>query len=67
VKSTRWVEGCERVPEPAGELPPSPLVYVADREADIVALMAKARDRALAEWLIRSPASWPVKSTHQQA
>jgi hypothetical protein len=55
LESTRWVEGYERVAELAAELPQTRLVYVADREADIVALMAKARDLGTAaDWLIRS-------------
>jgi hypothetical protein len=55
LESTRWVEGYERIAELAAELPQTRLVYVADREADIVALMAKARDLGhAADWLIRS-------------
>jgi hypothetical protein len=55
LESTRWVEGYERVAERAAELPQTRLVYVADREADIIALMAKARDLGTAaDWLIRS-------------
>jgi hypothetical protein len=55
LESTRWVEGYERVAELAGELPQTRRVYVADREADIAALMAKARDLGMpAEGLIRS-------------
>ena len=40
----RWVEGYERLAEMAGQLPTSRLVYLADREAGIMALMARARD-----------------------
>jgi hypothetical protein len=55
LESTRWVEGYERMAELASELPQTRLVYVADREADIIALMAKARDLGTAaDWLIRS-------------
>jgi hypothetical protein len=55
LESTRWVEGYERMAELAGELAETRLVYVADREADIVALMAKARELGHAvDWLIRS-------------
>jgi hypothetical protein len=41
-ESIRWTEGYERVAELAAELPDTRLVYVADREADIMALMARA-------------------------
>jgi hypothetical protein len=43
-ESARWREGDERVAELAAERPDPRLVYVADREADIVELMARARD-----------------------
>ena len=42
--SLRWLEGYERLAEMAPQLPGTRLVYVADREADIMALMVKARD-----------------------
>ena len=38
-ESTRWIEGYERVAEMAAALPATRLVYVADREADLVELM----------------------------
>jgi hypothetical protein len=54
-ESARWIDGYERVAELAAKLPATRLVYVADRESDIVALMAKARDLGhRADWLIRS-------------
>ncbi|KVZ58906.1 hypothetical protein WL19_02270, partial [Burkholderia ubonensis] len=54
-ESTRWIEGYERVAEQAVDLPGTRLVYVADRESDIVELMAKARDLGYpADWLIRA-------------
>ena len=54
-ESTRWIEGYERVAEQAADLPGTRLVYVADRESDIVELMAKARDLGYpADWLIRA-------------
>lgn len=54
-ESTRWTEGYGRIAEMAARLPDTRLVYVADREADIVALMAQARDLGhRADWLIRS-------------
>ena len=54
-ESTRWIEGYERVAEQAVDLPGTRMVYVADRESDIVELMAKARDLGYpADWLIRA-------------
>lgn len=52
--SERWIEGYERVAERAQDLPQVRQVYVADREADIVALLlrAKALNHA-ADYLIR--------------
>ena len=46
LESTRWIEGYERVAELAQSMPETRLVYMADREADIVALMAHARQRS---------------------
>jgi hypothetical protein len=60
LESTRWVEGYERIAELAGELPDTRLVYVADREADIAALMGKARD-------LGQPADWLIRSQHNRA
>ena len=55
-ESMRWVEGYERVAELAGELPDTRLVYVADRESDMIELMARADDlETPADWLLRSP------------
>ena len=42
VESQRWIEGYERLAERAGHLPATRLVYVADREADILELMQRA-------------------------
>jgi hypothetical protein len=54
-ESTRWIEGYERVAEQAADLPGTRLVYVADRESDILALMRRARDLGCpADWLIRA-------------
>lgn len=54
-ESLRWTEGYERVAETAQAMPHTRLVYVADREADIVELMRRARDLGhSADWLIRS-------------
>lgn len=54
-ESTRWVEGYEIVADLAGAAPDSRLVYVADREGDLRALIdAAARRGTPADWLIRS-------------
>ena len=58
-ESLRWKEGYERVAELAAELPDTRLVYVGDREADIVAWMARARD-------LGTPADWLVRSQHNR-
>ena len=53
-ESLRWIEGYERVAERATALPEVRQVYVADREADILALLVKARDlNHAADYLIR--------------
>jgi len=55
LESTRWVEGYERVAELAAEIPATRLVYVGDRESDILALLVKARDlEHAADYLLRS-------------
>jgi hypothetical protein len=52
--SIRWVEGDERVAEMAAEMPATRLVYLADREGDIRALMDRAAELGYpADWLIR--------------
>jgi hypothetical protein len=54
-ESLRWTEGYARIAEMAPSLPDTRLVYIADREADIVELMRHARDLGYpADWLIRS-------------
>lgn len=60
VESVRWIEGYERIAERAADLPETRLVYVADREADIAALMARARD-------LGTPADWLLRSQHNRA
>ena len=53
-ESLRWLEGYERVAERAKALPSVRQVYVADREADILALLVKARDlEYAADYLVR--------------
>jgi hypothetical protein len=54
-ESARWTEGYERVAEMAARVPSSRLVYVADREGDILALMQRAHVLGtLADWLVRA-------------
>jgi len=60
VESRRWLEGYERVAEWATDVPHTRLVYVADREADILDLMQRARD-------LGHPADWLVRSQHNRA
>lgn len=59
-ESLRWKEGYERVAELARELPDTRLVYVADREADMLDLMVRARDLA-------TPADWLLRAKHNRA
>lgn len=60
LESRRWLEGYERVAEWSAELPGTRLVYVADREADILDLLQRARD-------LGNPADWLVRSQHNRA
>jgi hypothetical protein len=54
-ESARWREGYERVAEMAVDMPGTRLVYVADREADLVEMMARAQEMgAPADWLVRA-------------
>jgi hypothetical protein len=59
-ESTRWIEGYERVAEMAAEMPGTRLVYVADREADMIALMLRAQ-------VLGSPADWLVRAKSDRA
>lgn len=59
-ESLRWIEGYERLAELAVDLPETRLVYLADREADIVELMATARD-------LGTPVDWLVRARHNRA
>jgi transposase Tn5 family protein/transposase-like protein len=53
-ESARWMSGYENVAKLSEALPGTRLVYVADREADILELMVKARDMGNpADWLLR--------------
>lgn len=59
-ESLRWIEGYERIAEAASSLPHTRLVYVADREADMIALMMRAQQ-------LGTPADWLIRSTHDRA
>lgn len=58
-ESLRWIEGYERLAELAPRLASTRLVYVADREADMVPLMARAQQ-------LGSPLDWLVRATHNR-
>jgi hypothetical protein len=58
-ESVRWLEGYERVAERAAELPATRLVYVADRECDIHAFLAKVQH-------LGQPADWLLRATHNR-
>lgn len=58
-ESTRWIEGYERVAEMAADLPGTRLVYVADREADMVEMMRRADE-------LGTPADWLVRARHDR-
>ncbi|GGE90866.1 hypothetical protein GCM10008020_39810 [Massilia psychrophila] len=58
-ESTRWIEGYERVAEMAAAMPDTRLVYVADREADLLAMMARAQT-------LGTPADWLVRAKHNR-
>lgn len=59
-ENMRWIEGYERVAEMAARLPTTRLVYVADREADIVELMQRAQT-------LGTPADWLIRAHHNRA
>ncbi|MDH6183323.1 IS4 family transposase [Polaromonas sp. CG_23.6] len=58
-ESVRWVEGYERLAEMAAELSGTRLVYLADREADIMELMRRAR-------ALGTPVDWLLRSQHNR-
>jgi len=58
-ESQRWIEGYERVAESAMEMPGTRLVYLADREADILALMQRAH-------ALGTPADWLIRAQHNR-
>ena len=59
LESDRWVEGYERVAEAAASMPDTRLVYVADREADMLPLIKRARE-------LGHPADFLVRSRHDR-
>ena len=59
-ESVRWIEGYQRLAEIALELTKTRLVYVADREADIMALMVMARNSG-------TPVDWLVRAKHNRS
>jgi hypothetical protein len=59
-ESQRWIEGYERIAQRASSLPQTRLVYVADREADMIALMGRAQE-------LGTPADWLIRATHDRA
>jgi hypothetical protein len=58
-ESVRWVEGYERLAEMAPQLPGTRLVYLADREADIMELMRRAG-------ALGTPVDWLLRSQHNR-
>jgi len=58
-ESLRWTEGYERIAEMAANLPHTGLVYVADREADLMPLMLLAQ-------ALGTPADWLVHAAHNR-
>ena len=58
-ESLRWIEGYKRVAAMAAEVAGTRLVYVADRESDIVELMRCAQD-------LGTPADWLVRAKHNR-
>lgn len=58
-ESLRWIEGYERVAEMAAEFPATRLVYLADREADLMPLMRRAQE-------LGEPADWLIRASHNR-
>jgi len=59
-ESLRWIEGYERVAEMALRCPEQRLVYVTDREADMLDLMKKAQH-------LNCPADWLIRAKHNRS
>lgn len=58
-ESIRWITGYENVATMALGLPETRLVYVADRESDIIALMERAEE-------LGTPADWLIRARHNR-
>ncbi|MEN3813578.1 IS4 family transposase [Chromobacterium piscinae] len=58
-ESVRWIGGYERIAEQAQALPGVRLVYAADREGDMLTLMARAE-------ALGHPADWLLRSQHDR-
>ena len=58
-ESTRWIEGYERIADMAADMPATRLVYVADREADLMPMMLRAHT-------LGNPADWLVRAAHNR-
>ncbi len=58
-ESRRWIEGYERLAERAARLPATRLVYVADREADMLELMQRANT-------LGHPADYLLRAQHNR-
>jgi len=58
-ESLRWIEGYEHIAEMAIDMPGTRLVYVADREADLMPLMVRAQE-------LGTPADWLVRAKHNR-
>jgi hypothetical protein len=58
-ESLRWIEGYERVAEMATRCPEQRLIYIADREGDMLDLMKKAQQ-------LNHPADWLIRAQHNR-
>jgi hypothetical protein len=58
-ESVRWVESYERIAQHALEMPQTRLVFVGDRESDMMELMVKARE-------LDHPADYLVRCRHNR-
>jgi hypothetical protein len=59
-ESLRWIKGYERVAEMAGRCPDQRLVYVSDREGDMIDLMERADQ-------LDCPADWLIRAQHNRS
>lgn len=58
-ESLRWIKGYERVAEMAGRCPDQRLIYMSDREGDMVDLMERAEQ-------LDCPADWLIRARHNR-